>query len=41
MDPHRYWIATGKGMERPFIGEFNDVIIINKYILVAFFKWCL
>lgn len=25
MDPHRYWIATGKGMEHPFTGEFHDV----------------
>ncbi|CAD8158736.1 unnamed protein product [Paramecium octaurelia] len=22
MDPHRYWIAVAKGMERPFSGEF-------------------
>ncbi|CAK71041.1 unnamed protein product (macronuclear) [Paramecium tetraurelia] len=22
MDPHHYWIAVGKGMERPFTGEF-------------------
>ncbi|CAD8049564.1 unnamed protein product [Paramecium sonneborni] len=24
MDPHHYWIAIGKGMERPFTGEFWD-----------------
>ncbi|CAD8053735.1 unnamed protein product [Paramecium primaurelia] len=22
MDPHHYWIAVAKGMERPFTGEF-------------------
>lgn len=26
MTPHEYWIACGKGMERPYTGEYWFVI---------------
>lgn len=28
MTPHQYWVAVGKGMERPYTGEFWFVSVL-------------
>ena len=31
MTPHQYWVAIGKGMERPYTGKYWFVIKTNKF----------